>query len=368
MSRRDEHKRQITQAGSRYREEAESDVAASIWDQDPIKQYVRRRGWRDVIETYINAARQAGIERPLKFLTLPGPNATDIGFLWNAGLIQRTESGTLSVAICDKKHADVVATQLGDVGGVLAYSRKCLHEALEDPHDQVRETFPFDVINMDLENPLIPPNHRENLKAVESIFRLQRGQQFLLLLTTRPEPAAANLLLTSLETNLRDEELFEMAYRERYGDLKAEQFSQRKHTEFTQLVVPKIVARLARPMGYKTLEHYVGHYSRKGGYDMICHSFEFEPITLKAEASKYAPRYKEPDSMVEEALHDIIGPRVTNKANIEYSEFVSMLPLRSSEDVVATLVADAALKKALGEEANSLVGWWTKAKLDAGQE
>ena len=54
----------------------------------PAKQYVRVYGWLSYIEDFINRRTVAGVTTPCKYLTLPGPNMTDIGVLWNAGLIE----------------------------------------------------------------------------------------------------------------------------------------------------------------------------------------------------------------------------------------------------------------------------------------
>ena len=59
------------------RQEAEAERDSLLWDRDPQKQYIRRYGWLEVIQDYIKQRYQAGVKKPIKYLTLPGPNASD---------------------------------------------------------------------------------------------------------------------------------------------------------------------------------------------------------------------------------------------------------------------------------------------------
>jgi asparagine synthetase B (glutamine-hydrolysing) len=55
---------------------------------------------------------------------------TDIGLLWNAGLLEPID-GMFNIAICDKEHAYLVVSQLDELGvKPLAYTHLVLHEAL----------------------------------------------------------------------------------------------------------------------------------------------------------------------------------------------------------------------------------------------
>ena len=114
------------------RQEARAKREAQLWDSDPQKQYIRRYGWLEIIQDYQTRRRNSGIEKPLKYLTLPGPNSSDIGMLWKAGLVEKTDDGTFHVAICDKDFAEYVENYLDDnVGRLLAYGDRHLHQELE---------------------------------------------------------------------------------------------------------------------------------------------------------------------------------------------------------------------------------------------
>src|SRR5262245_5330954 len=113
-------------------QEAQSRVEIRTWNQEPLKQYVRRVAWEEVISNFIRKLRTSGINRPWKYFTFPGPDALDIALLHTKGLLDNTPEGKLSVAICDRDHADKVALRLEKYGGVLASSEKELHLALVD--------------------------------------------------------------------------------------------------------------------------------------------------------------------------------------------------------------------------------------------
>src|SRR5205807_3052252 len=136
--------------------EAEAEMKIAKWDLDPVKQYVRRNGWLNIIREYTARQHREGVNRLLKFLTLPGPNASDVGLLWRERILQQNDKGQLNVAICDKENAARVATNLGSLGGPLAYSNRLLHEELRDSNGVFNEHFPFDVVNLDMCQCLIP--------------------------------------------------------------------------------------------------------------------------------------------------------------------------------------------------------------------
>lgn len=155
-----------------------------------------------------------GIKTPFKYLTLPGPNMTDIGLLWNAGLIEPFD-GKVNIAICDREYAELVAGLARQLGvEFLAHSELVLHEALKSKkRNGLRKHFPFDVINLDLCNALVTGSKRySNLNALQWIFRFQRGQRFLLLLTTRANESFDDDLVKLLKHNYESEPGFKAAY------------------------------------------------------------------------------------------------------------------------------------------------------------
>ena len=343
----------------RLREQAERQVAASVWDRDPIKQYVRRFGWLQVTQGFVERQREAGVERPLKYLSIPGPNASDIGLLWQAGLLAREDDGFPYVAICDRTSAEQVVANLGRL---LGYSNRWLHEAVRGPRSQLASLFPFDVINMDISHPVISGSARRthalrNIEAIRWMFQLQCGQGFLLLLTTLPDSEAQGRLERVLLNNLDNEEGFRAAYARRYGSLCAGPCIE-DHTAFTQLVVPKVIAGIARDLGYASREHFAARYGRQGAdgtrYEVICHSFEFIPLG-RSGANRYTPRFRE---VPQDVMSDELSNRVRIQSIRAYEDLLPTLVQREAQDVQEALNENSNLEAELRHEAESLIRWW----------
>lgn len=360
MPKREERKPRLEEEARRIREQAERQITASTWDRDPIKQYVRRFGWLQVIQGYVERRGNDGVNRPLRYLTIPGPNASDIGLLWRAGLLTRTGDGFPYVAICDKTSAEQVVANLGKL---LGYSSQWLHVAIRGPKSELASLFPFDIINMDISHPVISGSSTRsralrNLSAIRWMFRLQRGQSFLLLLTTLPDETAHGMVEGVLLHDLDDEEKFKEAYLKRYGSLSVDPCVE-DYTAFTQLVLPKIIARIARDLGYVSREHFAARYSRQaeGGivYNLICHSFEFEPLGIRKTIKKYEPRFRQ---VPQDEVSDELSTRVRIQAARVYEDFIATLVQRDPQDVQAILNANVDLEAELAKEAKSLIGWW----------
>lgn len=361
MSKEESRLHEARQQATLITQQAEAEVELAIWDLGPVKQYVRKNGWLKIIKNYLGRRSQEGFDRPWKYLTLPGPNATDIGLLWKHRLVQSTPDGKLNVAICDREHSEKVATNLGRLGTLLAVSDKWLHQELEDPRSELRNQFPFDVINMDICGCLIPPKAKDNLKALRWIFRLQQGRSFLLLLTTKPNDAALDVLEKNLRHNLQKEKMFKEAYVKEFGTDDPRP-CMKDQTNFVQLIFPKVIARFALKFGYKTTEHFAARYGRKGKksgieYDIVSHSFEFDPLGLD-DGSKYEPRFTHvPQDDIEEVVRDELPSEAKTKASESYRDFIGMLPVRHPENVIALLSSDRRLMRKLEREAKALQQW-----------
>jgi hypothetical protein len=364
MSKRNQRLREFREKAAEIRQRSEEKREAAFYEQrDPVKQYIRRYGWLEIITPYIRKLREAGVRRPWKYLTLPGEYGSDIGLLWREEVLDRAEDGRLSLAICDQEFAEKVAAKLQKLGGLLAYGTRPLEYELEDPSGSLRGQFPFDVINLDLCNPLIPPVNQSNLRIIEWIFRLQKGQGFLLLLTTRPEPRARERLRGLLADNLSTEERFREAYEGVYQGSDPE-LCLRDYTRFTQLIFPKAIARWARELGYTVNEHFAAKYARRRGggtsYDMVCHSFEFTPIGVPVAENIFAPRPRWTQSVetsIDDRLNRELPAKTRNAAADAYVDFICTLPNRTCVNAEELIAADPNLALRLGEESVIIADW-----------
>jgi hypothetical protein len=169
-----------------------------------------------------------------------------------------------------------------------------------------------------------------------------------------PDEAAHDLLEGILLHNLDKEEKFKKVYLKRYDSLSVDPCVE-DYTAFTQLVLPKIIARIARDLGYVSREHFAARYSRQaeGGivYNLICHSFEFEPLGIRKIAKKYEPHFRE---IPQDEVSDELSTRVRIQAARAYEDFLPTLIQRDPQDVRASLRENADLEAELTKEAESL--------------
>jgi len=339
----------------RLYDQSERKVDGAVWDRNPIKQYVRRFGWLAVIQDYVERRQAAGIARPLEYLTIPGPNASDVGFLWKAGLIEKANDGFRNLVICDKENADKASKVLGTVRGV---SRQSFDIAMR--HDELPACFPFDVINLDFCNCVITGSARRKhalrtLIGIRRVFFLQRGQGFLLLLTTSTEDRSAKIYLEEALSNNFCEDGFRDAYLNQYGTLDSSPF-QNNYRTFLGLVLPKAIGRMAKSRGYRIVEHFAAKYdSVRSGFHMLCHSFELEPLGQREPVKKYETRFR---NTTWDELNTELSVRVENLANDAYVDFIPTLVQRDLLDIENILRSEPELEAELEAEAESLIGWW----------
>lgn len=362
-------KQQREAAGEQERPRQEQialeELAAYRWDFHPTKQYVRREGWLQYIKDYVERRRAMGVTR-LKYFTLPGRNALDVGMLYQEGLLERKDDGFPTLAICDREHALEVVR---NIGPLLAYAQDHLQKVVwgHGRDGGIVGYFPYDVINLDFCGPLLQPgnNYRRisgTVHCIKRIFALQRRCGFLLLLTVRAGESMLNkkakaVMRRSLQDNINGEEEFRCKYAEHYGSLDLAPCLKR-FTAFSQLVIPKIIAHIgAFQNHYRVIEHFAAKYDRPDttaqSYDMICHIFELEPIG-RQDKNKF--KSQSPYEL------DHISTRTVEQAMNEYRTFISGLVQRPVIDVDQHLADHPGLAEELEAEAKGLANWWERSE------
>jgi len=356
MSRQEERIPELKEKAQKYHKQAEHQTTVSVWDKDPIKQYIRRFGWLEVIKDYMERRRNDGVDRPLKYFTIPGPNASDIGLLAQANILNRTSEGFPYVTICDETSAEQVQANLGRFQAISSLS---FEDAVREPKGDLCPFFPFDIINLDtcgtfitrVENPI---RALRRIIGIKSILRLQRGQGFLLLLTASADDVLArNKFEQFLINNLNNEEKFKEEYFNRFNVLSPEPFKE-DYRALVQVVLPKLIALLARDFGYKISQHFIAKYDRPT-HKMICHSLEFEFLGRIKTEKKYEPYIKKSEL---NGVSEILPSLILRKAVDAYTSFIPTLLQHEPKDVKVTLQSRPVLKASLTEEAKSLIGWW----------
>lgn len=330
----------------------------------PAKQYVRVYGWLEHIADFTTRRTEAGLTTPFKYLTLPGPNMTDIGVLWKAGLIKPV-FGKINIAICDKEQANLVAAQMNELGvSLLAADKQVLHEALKKKGNKsrLRKHFPFDVINLDLCNALVTGTRKYgNLDALQWMLRLQRGQRFLLLLTTRANEAFDDDLVKLLLHKYDCEANFKVAYDAMREQTKREPL--KDSTLFSRIVFPILIAKYAIRFGYQVIEHFTAYYSRPMGneahYDMLAHTFELIPLKYTSERETFLPCFeKVPENEHQEQTRILLSQEQKDKGLHEYYNLVNRLPTKPFINVDQLLNENPELLVTMQREEEALSGWW----------
>jgi hypothetical protein len=363
--KREERKRRLEEeeVPRRIRERAEHRKELFFLERQPKKQYIRYFGWLQVIQDYVERRRNDGVDRPISYLTFPGPAATDVGMLWQAGLLVRTEAGFPNVVVCDEEYADESLAVLGAVRGV---SAQPIELAILN---ELTPFFPIDVVNFDIYGAVVTghPRRRKALRrlaAIRRVFWLQKGQSFLLLLTTSTDDPTARRYLENVLVQNLDEDDFREAYLDRYGVVDLSPFHEDYRT-FVSIVLPKAIGKMARDRGYRIAEHFAARYDSRGGHRMLCHSFELEPVGVRDPKNKYKPRFKRIRWDRLDELSEELSNRARKLASIAYEEFIPTL-LRDIPDVSEILQANPGLAAEMVKQSESLIGWEKQNESDFG--
>jgi len=132
----------------------------------------------------------------------------------------------------------------------------------KDAHNRLYQSFPFDVINLDVFGVMFPPRSGVVAPLIQSVIRLlkwqtelafdgrKRCEQFTLFLTSHVEPAKMNIeavqqLTERLQDNINNHEEFRSVFQERYGHSDAERLASSDFAEFFCVSLPKFIIHLA---------------------------------------------------------------------------------------------------------------------------
>jgi hypothetical protein len=340
-------------------------VREAVYDRDPLKLYIRKKGWLAPVKEYVGTMRAHAVNRHIKYVTLPGFQAIDIGIMWKAGIIHREEGIWTNVAICDQQYAADVINNLGEFA---AYSQNWLDRELRNPRSQLKDFFPVDVANLDFWGAFLEEGTAEyqitrNLNAVKQIIDLQLGQQFLLLLTHKISESAYTAdtkkeFQMLIESNLADE-TFKRAYQATFGGTDFS-LCTKDLLQFILLAVSKTMANLACQNGYNLDEKFTGWYERydyaRSRYQMGVQSLLFLPIGNDNPKKNYEPKY--PRRRLSDPAFRRLTPQIQAEANKGYLDFVSQLPGRAPINVKSILDSNRSLKKSLTREAEQWQNWW----------
>jgi len=340
------------------------------WEFHPTKQFVRRYGWLEPVQAFLEARADTGLATTWKYLTLPGKDALDVGLFYREGLLDRHDDGWRTLAICDRDFGTQVVKKIGRP--MLGWASENIEEILFSPNHPVTTSFPYEVINLDYCGPLFLELQRWRLHGrpatVGRICVLQRRCAFLLLLTTQDSShkirsEARERMAEYLRWNIDHDSQFRSQYEAMFKSLDAEACLA-DFESFAQIVVPKVVALYASNCGYEVKELFAASYLREDqqgeGYRMICHTFELNPVG-RSGVERFQPDPKISELLVHPSLSDVLSCLSREErdfADEARSKFVTGLLTRNPVDVSAKLEEDEDLANMLAADIEDLRHWW----------
>ncbi|KKN68320.1 hypothetical protein LCGC14_0452770 [marine sediment metagenome] len=235
----------------------------------PLKQDIRDKLWVPY------ARKLAGRGVLSKYLTLYSPPMMDIKHLQRKGLLAydgETFNGVVTVAYEEAHFGDAISRSSGRPELFLEGDiNHLLTEKKTRRAKQLRNMFPFQVINLDYNNSVFfredDKRISENLKGIGEIFRLQRQancREFVLFVTTRADAGARGSrgqlsgsflddLSKRITENVKMSQAFSRAYRAAFGDVSAKALQREKYRDFVPVGIAKLVAGMLAVQRYEII-------------------------------------------------------------------------------------------------------------------
>lgn len=253
------------------------------YENDLPKHYVRRYGWLEAAKEQKRAIRT----RPMRYFTFCAEGAIDVFMLERAEILKRSATGGWleGVYFCEKNEeafgriADFIGSPeqgfQGDFADIVLFEDDLEGKQLEDDihyqpairkrlrikdaHNRLRQTFPFDIINLDVCGNMFPPRKRIIARLLQSILQILKWQthsqfsgdrlkceQFTLFLTVRIDAEHTNQdAIAQLEKRVADNIAtngkFQDAFITQYGHSDVKELVHQNFAEFFCLALPKFM-------------------------------------------------------------------------------------------------------------------------------
>lgn len=267
---------------------------------DPEKHWVRRDGWLKIVKKILASKQRItkNAQAKLKYLTLPGYYRLDISMFMGEDLIEvLSYSGDGTPREINVVGFETDPTKYGrmkvQTPRLKLLGASSIEAALVDPENEyfheLKDQFPFDVINMDLTTSLTPRHegpYSKTMKAIDTIFSLQSGygSEWAFFLTFRNVPSdweetALTQLSANMQSNLDTKPtVFEQFYKTYNKSSVEELWAANQQLSISQTLVKWLVDR-AHAFGFRSDLKKVYRYTRyKKGiepYDIYKHLLVF---------------------------------------------------------------------------------------------
>jgi hypothetical protein len=260
------------------------------YESCPLKHYVRVHGWLPACRRQLAAIRRQPKQRRLRYFTFCASGAVDVLMLNVARIIRLSDSGKFdTVVFFDKDEEAVNATYINipgsrgfpadfadlvlapDIGDVDALSSDTDKSDTSEVRQQKRlarqrndfiQQFPFDIINLDLEEFLLKARDEFPGRILRSFMQILQWQkrplptgrtidEFVLMYTTQIGPRELTdqyreLLDGAIADNLRNIPALEAVLHSRTGHNGPVSLRNADFDEFFRIAAPKLLAGYLR--------------------------------------------------------------------------------------------------------------------------
>jgi len=203
--------------------------------RDIRKQWVRREVWLQTVKSILKKKEKKGNAQRIRYLTLPARHRLDVSLFLKEGLLEITkkikgEPEEIYVVAFENDPAKFALMEK-HMPSFRLFGCASIEDVLTDENNkyyyELRNLFPFDVVNLDLTTSLTPEHegpYSKTMDAVDTIFDIQSGQgiDWALFLTFRNVPedleaGARTQLFQNLQNNIDNYPEVLEVFQNRYG-------------------------------------------------------------------------------------------------------------------------------------------------------
>lgn len=270
--------------------------------QDTEKQWIRREVWLKTAKSILKKKQKKGSTKGIRYLTLPAYHRLDVSLFLKEGLLEVTKSNKgipeeIYVAAFENDPTKFALMQK-HMPSFRLFGCGSIEEVLTDKtnkyYDELRNLFPFDVINLDLTTSLTPKHegpYSKTMEAIETIFDIQSGYgiEWALFLTFRNVPddleaGAREQLFKNLQNNIeRYPEVLEV-FQIRYGKNSVQDLEKSEVKTCISQSIAKWLVDRAHQHKYKVGSIKPYFYPRINAgippYDIYKHVLELTPAGI----------------------------------------------------------------------------------------
>jgi len=270
--------------------------------RDIQKQWVRREVWLKAANSILKKKEKKGNKQRIRYLTLPAYHRLDVSLFLKEGLLEITkrykgEPEEIYVAAFENDPAKF-ALMKEQSPSFRLFGCESIENVLTDINNkyyhELRNLFPFDVINLDLTTSITPEHegpYSKTMDAIDTIFDIQAGQgiDWALFLTFRNVPedletGARKQLFKNLQSNIDNYPEVLEVFQKRYGKNSVHDLEKTDVKKCISQSIAKWLFDRAHQHKYKVGSIYTYCYPRLNAgippYDIYKYVLELTPTGI----------------------------------------------------------------------------------------